>query len=109
MLVYIVAELAPESGQNTSAWILAVLFFGIFGLALFFYDMSRQSPQHQKEPATALRVSCDVLNENKEEKRVTMVIRSNSTVQAKQQFKESCASKGLVLTGEPSISIESNE
>lgn len=70
--------------------------------------MSRHQQQRQPEPQNSMRVSCKVLDGKNREKRVSMIIRSNSTVDAKQQFKQSCASDGLVLTEKPSIKIESD-
>ena len=106
ILVIVTAEQALKTGRSLFFWASVVFFFGIFGFVLFVYDLSRHPQDLSTETKTSLRITCDVIDGNGKEKRVSMVIRSNSTVEATQKFKESCASKGMVLTEEPSVNIE---
>jgi len=111
-LVYFVAQDAAESGYDWMMWGVAVFLFGIVGIALYFFYKS-QDPQSSKNHASSrflpsLQVQGQVINGNGDEKTVSMIVRSNDMVKAKEMFRESCAEKGLILKDEPSISVKQN-
>ncbi|MCU4741983.1 SHOCT domain-containing protein [Natronoglomus mannanivorans] len=112
LMVLGVAQNAKETGRNWLVWAVIVFIFGIFGLVLYFYDIDRHPTDKQaKQAKRSLRVYGDVVDSNGQEKTVGLTFQSNSWTksEAKEAFRESCAEKGLALTGEPTVTIESNK
>lgn len=110
-IVIAVAQSAKQTGRNWLVWAVVVFIFGIFGLALYLYDLTRYPADTQaKQEQQSFRVYGDVVDNNDQEKTVGMTFQSNWTKsEAKEAFRESCAEEGLVLTGKPTVTVESDK
>lgn len=101
LLAFGIANDARKTGRNPWLWFIVVSLFGIFGVALYFYDVSRNPPSEK----TILRVSGTVTKDDDEVTKMYLDVYTDDVVEANERFFARCAKEGLRVSGEPNLSL----